>query len=261
MNTADILGDMYFDLRGVSVPLECAHPNAHSAHDCDNPEVIDPNLIIAEVTLTVDNRFGNYGRCNLCVNGTDHHGNNSCTSGDYWCSCGDYTHTAPCGRAVGQQNLSAWMGDRTCDHDPDAQLWDCWKDAVAHKTCVGTGGGFWYSTTSDGFCGNDPANEPAGCTWRLAHVNKRVNKTCSDDKIYSTVEGFGRQCFRQCSGMGPHRNTSEPCWIKCFYNTVVGPEAGHPHGALAGMPIQDLKAAWQSPFRSNNPKLGGCPAI
>ena len=26
MNTADLNGDMYFDLRGVSEPLECLHP-------------------------------------------------------------------------------------------------------------------------------------------------------------------------------------------------------------------------------------------
>ena len=61
MNTADIYGDMYFDLRGVSVPLECAHPTSSSAHDCDNPEVIDPNLVIAEIVLEVDSRFGSYG--------------------------------------------------------------------------------------------------------------------------------------------------------------------------------------------------------
>ena len=31
--------------------------------------------------------FGEYGYCNLCVNGTDHNGNNSCTNGHYDCRC------------------------------------------------------------------------------------------------------------------------------------------------------------------------------
>jgi len=67
MNTADILGDMYFDLRGVSEPLECAVPNPRTSHDCDNPEVIDPNLVIAEVVLEVDTRYGGYGATQCCV--------------------------------------------------------------------------------------------------------------------------------------------------------------------------------------------------
>lgn len=40
MNTGDVLGDMYFDLRSVSLPLECAHPSTKEPHDCDNVEVV-----------------------------------------------------------------------------------------------------------------------------------------------------------------------------------------------------------------------------
>jgi len=55
------------------------------------------------------------GRCNLCENGTDHHGNNTCTNGVYWCMCGDFAHGSQCNASVGWQNLSDWMGGRSCD--------------------------------------------------------------------------------------------------------------------------------------------------
>ena len=65
---------------------------------------------------------------------------------------------------------------------------------------------------------------------------KIVNKTCSDNTIYTTVETYagqhGSTCFQQCedSGIGPLRNTSSTCWITCFYDTVLGPKAGKPGG-------------------------------
>ena len=46
-------GDMYFDLRGVITPLECAHPSKSSAHDCDNPEVTADDLVITKLELEV----------------------------------------------------------------------------------------------------------------------------------------------------------------------------------------------------------------
>ena len=73
MNTADLNGDLYFDLRGVYTPLECANPTPQSAHDCDNIEVTAPDLAVSKLVLEVDSRFSAYGRCNICgPNGTDH---------------------------------------------------------------------------------------------------------------------------------------------------------------------------------------------
>ena len=62
---------------------------------------------------------------------------------------------------------------------------------------------------------------------------KRVNKTCSDNAIFTEVEVFDRQtdqCFGTCSdsGTGLARNTSSACWISCFYETVLGPDSGEP---------------------------------
>jgi hypothetical protein len=83
---------MYFGLRSVDLPIECAHPTSKSAHDCDNAEVVATDLVITKLVLEVDSsKYGEYGRCNVCVNGSDHHGNNSCTDGAYDCLCGSYT--------------------------------------------------------------------------------------------------------------------------------------------------------------------------
>ena len=59
--------------------------------------------------------------------------------------------------------------------------------------------------------------------------------------------------------MGLKRNTSSSCWITCFYNTALGPDAGKVHGAVGGMPLQDLVDAWNKPFLSMHE--GGCPAL
>ena len=95
MDTGDAKGDLYFDIRSVDLPLECAHPTAHSAHDCQNAEVVSPHLVITQLVIEVDQTaYGEYGRCNVCVNGSDNHGTN-CTAcgiadGQYFCGCGPY---------------------------------------------------------------------------------------------------------------------------------------------------------------------------
>ena len=90
MNTGDAEGDLYFDLRSVYTPLECAHPSPYTAvrqslprpgrfffsqrrrcpsvlqHDCDNIEVTAPDLAITKLVLEVDSRWSDYGRCNIC---------------------------------------------------------------------------------------------------------------------------------------------------------------------------------------------------
>ena len=46
--------------------------------------MIAPDLAVTKLLLEVDNRYSAYGRCNICdANGTDNHGNNSCTPGAY----------------------------------------------------------------------------------------------------------------------------------------------------------------------------------
>ena len=39
MNTGDLPGDIYFDLRAYDLPLRCADPLQRKEPDCHNPEV------------------------------------------------------------------------------------------------------------------------------------------------------------------------------------------------------------------------------
>ena len=240
MNVADQAGDMYFDLRSAVAPLECREDP--TGHDCVNPEVTADDLVVTQLVLEVDeNMYGQYGRCNVCANGTDHHGDNNCTDGTYVCTCSSDFHVhEDCGNTVGASNISI-DHNRTCSAgDPD---WRCWQDAAGIKL-----GGMWYSTTTEGYCGSAQSQN---CSWRVAEVVKVVNKTCSDDIIYSTVESNNEACFQSCGA----RNTSSTCWITCFYNTLLGPEAGQPGGQVAGMPVASLNAAWNLPFGSACPSL------
>ena len=97
----------------------------------------------------------------------------------------------------------------------------------------------------------------------MAEFVKRVNKTCSDNIIYTEVESVGSACFKACpgGGVGPLRNVSATCWIDCFYNTVLGPDASQPGGKVTGMPIEDLVTAWELPFASDDPTKKGCPGL
>ena len=59
MDTADLAGDAFFDLRSIAQPMECAHDSRSS--DCTNPEVTSNDLVITKLVLEVDSRFGQYG--------------------------------------------------------------------------------------------------------------------------------------------------------------------------------------------------------
>jgi hypothetical protein len=251
MNTGDALGDMYFDLRSKALAIECASNSSSAARDCDNQEVNPPAsdpLVITKLVITVLAPFSPYGRCNVCVNGSDHHGNNSCADGVYWCSCGGYGSASQktCAAGVGRENLTLHYAGRACEEGDPNYL--CWKDASAKKL-----GGTWYSTTSTGY----------GSSWKVAEVVKRVSKACADDAMNRAVESAGSACFEACgpTGHGAHRNTSSLCWVECFESTVLGPQAGTPGGAISGMPIQDLLTAWNAPFESTDSAKSGCPSL
>jgi hypothetical protein len=252
MDTADLLGDAYFDLRSVGIPIECQHPSSE-ARDCNNSEVVGDDLVITKLILEVDPNFGPYGRCNICVNGSDHHGNNSCVDGVYDCICSP--GISPCGPAVGYENITEHQAGRKCSKD--SPNWECWRTKVGQKT-----GGAWYSTTDNGYCGPSGQKSP-NCTWRMVEVVKRVNKTCSDNSIYSVMEKYNSDCFTECSdsGTGSSRNTSSTCWITCFYDTILGPNSADPLTPISGIDLNILEAAWDLPFTSDDPAKGGCPAV
>lgn len=209
MNTGDVLGDMYFDLRSKALSIECADAKNYqrNAHTCANAEVASPDLVITGLELAVQRPYGPYGRCNICVNGTDHHGNNSCVDGVYDCTCSGFeSQHSPqhgpqhCGAAVGRWNLTQIFGQRRCSQGSPKYM--CWHENAAQKT-----GGMWYSTTSQGY----------GTKWKVAKVIKRVSKACHDDVLYTRVEKASAAIFSKAGcKIGAARNTTDPVWITAF---------------------------------------------
>jgi hypothetical protein len=241
MNTGDVLGDMYFDLRSKALSIECSDAKnaARNAHTCANAEVASPDLVMTALELAVQTPFGAYGRCNICVNHTDHHGNNSCTNGVYDCTgCGDC-------ESVGRWNITQIFGQRKCGEGEPNYM--CWHENAGRKT-----GGMWYSTTSVGY----------NVTWKVSKVHKRISKACHDNVLNERVEQANAAIFHKAGcKIGSARNTTDPRWITAFYNATLGPGAGLPGGAITGMPLSELVAAWTAPFRSTDPAAGGCPSL
>jgi len=238
MDTGDAFGDLYFDMRSVDLPIECAEDP--TSHDCVNVEVVSPDLGITRLTLEVDSRYlsgTEYAKCNICVNGTDHHGHNNCTNGEYICGCGDGYKPSPCNESqIGYENLTEKYSGSTRCSKADSTDVDCWKTHVVQKT-----GGFWYSTLGGGY----------NSTWRVAGNVKRINKTCSEESMYTTVEAADKaSCFQSCGAkIGPMRNTSNTCWIRCFYDTVLGDHSdSYLWKPTGGFSSAQLLSLWESPF-------------
>ena len=108
MNTADINGDMYFDLRSRGLPLECGkwrNTSFWSSLDCNDPEVSDvKSLAITKLVLEVDTRWGDYADCNIDPE-----------TGVYSCECENV-----------QDNCSALthLGEKHCNHVSSGCKWD-----------------------------------------------------------------------------------------------------------------------------------------
>eukprot|EP00041_Stephanoeca_diplocostata_P011510 m.190642 g.190642 ORF g.190642 m.190642 type:complete len:402 (+) comp18568_c0_seq2:161-1366(+) len=155
-------------------------------------------------------------------------------------------------RRVGRQNCSNWdeIYSIYSHHGERVSEVSCWHENMVHKV-----GGLWYSTRKEGQCTSDSQTLGVDCFWKVHGIRKRVEKTCVDASINKEVEMVGADCFGQCDQ--PH-NTSSLCWIRCFFDTVLGPNSGNTTNATGGMPLADLENAWLKPFQPVS--QGGCPS-
>ena len=205
--------------------------------------------------------------CNIGRNGTDGLGH-TCDDGTYCCFCFNESHshhhhhhwpppTVPCNSTVGMANVferhGAGKGSTFCLKD-----YQCFSQRASQKF-TSSQPGMWYSPLSIGACSlhSSPA---ANCTWRVQSVDKIVSKRCHGASFFGAVRDARPLCFAGCSS--PHTNTSDPCWVRCFYEAVLGPTAGRPFGKVAGgLPLEDVLAFWRRPFESEDAAHGGCPAL
>lgn len=148
--------------------------------------------------------------------------------------------------------------DWPCSHD-----YECWQARAASVLTTATPG-LWYSPLEYGDCSLHPGSEK-NCTWQTTAVTKVVSKQCHSDSFMNAVQAHApaaaAPCFAQCAG-GQKANASDPCWIRCFYMAILGPDSGKPNGTVqVGVGIEELTRYWKRPFESSDPALGGCPAL
>lgn len=102
MDTGDVRGDLYFVMRSVGRPIECA--KNPTAEDCIDAEVVSPTLVATKLLVEVNPDYGGYGMCNICS--PKFHPIN-CTMGKYFCM-GKYNSTRVGTETVASVHPSTW---------------------------------------------------------------------------------------------------------------------------------------------------------
>tara|TARA_B110001452_G_scaffold211127_1_gene181595 strand:- start:513 stop:1553 length:1041 start_codon:yes stop_codon:yes gene_type:complete len=263
MDTADEAGDLFFEMMQVlPVPLACSDPHRdpHSGFECENPEAIDPTDVVNKLTLTVEGGFSGYAMCNIGRNDTDGIGH-ACKDDTYCCFCPGEVHSwppvgTPCNATVGMSNIhESHMGH---SHGACKKDYECYSER-AGEVLTAQNPGYWYSPLSYGACSlhTTPASN---CTWSVKAIEKIVNKTCHADSFFGAIQAAAPSCFSECAS--PKVNSSDPCWVRCFYSAVLGPNAGKPFGKVGGgLPLEQVLGYWRRPFESDDPAQGGCPGL
>lgn len=298
-DTGDIPGDLYFYLGDFLLPLECANKTAAAIQgfDCGNVER-SGDLVVTKVDMKIDKNVSGYMACNLC-NGTDPFTQKPCQKGTYVCDCQDRVNGCDPTK-VGVQDIyqtyapipsSLWCSARMnmlcgaehssqkgcpaclqkhwdelqkvgCNQrdafffcpgpfgfcDKDAPAWECWRENIPRKTK-----GYWVSTLRQGMC--NATSMPGSCSWQVQKTTT-VNETCLRNSIMSTVEAASPGCFTGC-GL---RNVTSPCWIDCFFDTILGRSARTSNLLpLGGLSLDALQHAWDKAFAPTS--QGGCPVL
>jgi len=238
MDTGDAGGDAFFDIRGFLVPIICSNVTKYHPYpgECYNPETDGNDLVTTRVVVEVQNDFGHYGMCNICVNGTVplSFPPKKCVDGEYECVCGGwFKPSRPCGEKVGRENVTSMFG-RWKPYSNDTTSW--WTHNLAKRVQ-----GMWYSTTHHGH----------NKTWRLVEEQKRVNSTCQKNNLFNSIDRLGKRCFESCPN--PSDKTSE-CYVRCVFESMLGPDSGHKESDEGGLSGVEIVALWTEAFEN-------CPSI
>jgi len=233
MNTADAPGDAFFDLIGIMLPILCANESSsHQGGFCYNPEERAHDLVVTRVLVEADDRFGRYGKCNICINGTVPMTKppQKCVDGTYHCTCGGYNEpTRECEGPVGNENIKTTFGRWEPKPDDSVYRWFMYN-------LVNRVGGEWYSTTSLG----------EGSYWRLVEEQKRINATCQKINLDKSLYKLDPSCFDACPQ--PYNRTS-PCNVQCVFKSMLGQDSGS-KPATGGMTGEDITNLWVDSFEA-----------
>ena len=161
MNSADLLGDMYFTMRSKALPAECGpwrNESWWSHLDCSDPEVSGSALAVTKLQIEIDSRVGAYADCNALSDGSYFcacdmaQGNCSQLNSSFTCDnsygcgwseqasacylsgCGNYTNASAC---TGWGDYDClWEKDHsTCVHNSSVPLLYCNRSKVGMQNC------------------------------------------------------------------------------------------------------------------------------
>jgi hypothetical protein len=150
---------------------------------------------------------------------------------------------------VGFEKVAAHHPSTCTSKDPE---WTCWRNHIVEKI-----GGNWWSFFNESYC--DPTSKGGPCAWQVNEVASVINNTCLQDAVYTAIEAYppSKSCFDSCQKpFLRSRNTSDPCWIGCTYDAVLGPVGGQSNGTISGMNLTVLVDAWEAAFDTD-----GCPQV
>ena len=117
---------------------------------------------------------------------------------------------------------------------------------------------------------------PQNCTWRQLRVVKRINKKCLDASIekaiVQAVVPGQKNCFSSRCTAAEQANTSSTCYIRCWYDTVLGQNCSNSIYSRSrsknrgcnnetGIDLRLVQQAWDGAFESDDPGRGGCPGV
>ncbi|KAH8055757.1 phospholipid methyltransferase [Aureococcus anophagefferens] len=160
----------------------------------------------------------------------------ACAAAEHgWERCGSYSFTAAdAGDGYGGSGTCAIHGHTDSrDLVPDRASASGWfsGDGLANfvesasMTLSDMMNGTWFSTQKAGECApGETVGE--GCFWRVVNQTAQVNATCVNDRMISKIVAQrGGACFDGCDDP---KDQSAPCWIQCFFETIVGNATAQP---------------------------------
>merc|ERR1719240_456469 len=252
----DAGGDTYFAIRSVLPPLLCdtfrreeptqealcVRYNGIAVGTCYSEQAYEGVQVARRIEVEVPDgeEFGAYGACNP----PEHPANQEELCGY---ECVESDRGAGVYEGVGAQHLpsssicNAEVGRRIAGEAEQG------SDAVRalhydYNLCT-TLSGWWYSIGNASF---------AGRLWRNPRLLKAIDQRCQMRVLHETVQhAAGTACFDACPNARTPRgayNTTTPCYIRCFYDTLLGPGGDTSNYSAGGMGAAAIAEAWTRGF-------------
>jgi len=252
----DAAGDVYFAIRSVLPPLLCETcrnepPTRHSLCVRFNgiavgtcfSEQAHPGVQVARkvaVEVPVGHTYGAYGACNPPENANTTEA--LCT---YECvpARGSVAPAAGIGaQRLTEEEICPPVIGQNISNEPGQERPAVQALHYDYNLCTRLDG-HWYSV------GNVSA---AGTLWRNPTLVKAIDSSCQMRLLHETVQQFsGTACFDACTAppVNGTYNITDPCYISCFYDTLLGPDAGNNnYTGTGGMTSEQIQNAWLRGF-------------